>query len=101
MHGVAEQQSLFNAALPQTFLHLGGDVDKRPAGGHLEPELLVVAFHTSSLFHFLFILIIWHKNKPGTTRVAPGFKGCLVYNMLSKLCFREAIFRPLFKKEGF
>ena len=51
MPGIVEAQPLLYTALPQTFLHLGRDIDKRPPGGHLEPEFLVVAFHTSSLLY--------------------------------------------------
>jgi hypothetical protein len=45
MHGVNEHNALFDAAFPQAFLHLRGDVNERPAGGHLKPKFFAVAFH--------------------------------------------------------
>jgi hypothetical protein len=45
VHRVAEHQTLLNPTFLQAFLHLGGDVDKRPAGGHLKPKFFAVAFH--------------------------------------------------------
>jgi hypothetical protein len=42
---IAEHQTLLDAAFPQAFFHLRGDVDEGPAGGHFEKQLFAVAFH--------------------------------------------------------
>jgi len=45
MLGIDQHQALGNAALIDAFLHIRGDVDEGPTGGHVEPEFFAVAFH--------------------------------------------------------
>jgi len=45
--GITQHQTLFDAALPQAGLDLGGDIDECTPGGDFEPELFAVAFHFS------------------------------------------------------
>jgi len=45
VHCVDENQTLPDAAFPEAFFYLRGNVDESPAGGYIEPELLAIAFH--------------------------------------------------------
>jgi len=43
--GVDKHKPFPDSALVQTFFDLAGDIDKGPAGRHLKPEFLAIAFH--------------------------------------------------------
>ncbi len=45
VHGVDEAETFRDAAVGEGLLDLGGDVDKAPAAGHVEPEFLPVGLH--------------------------------------------------------
>ena len=57
MHCINKYQTFPNSALLQALLHLRGDVDKRPAGGHLKPELFAKTFHFFSPFSYRIMLL--------------------------------------------
>lgn len=44
MPGIHEHEAFLDAALVNALLHLAGDVDEGPPGGH-EPEFLSIALH--------------------------------------------------------
>ncbi len=50
MHGVHEAETFSDATLFEAVLDLGRDVDERPAGGHVKPQLFAIAFHRINLF---------------------------------------------------
>jgi hypothetical protein len=60
MHGVAQNQALFDAALPQTFFNFRGYVDKGAPGGDLKPQFFAVAFHFFAPF-----LVLWDTDDHG------------------------------------
>jgi hypothetical protein len=45
MLGINEYQAILNSAVVNTLLHIRGDVDEGPSGGHVEPEFFAEAFH--------------------------------------------------------
>ena len=45
MLGIHEHEAFCDTALVDALLHVAGDVDKRPAGGHFEPKFFAVALH--------------------------------------------------------
>jgi len=45
MHGVDQDETLLDTTLPQALFHLRRNVDKRPPGPHLKPQLFSVTFH--------------------------------------------------------
>ena len=47
MHRIAEDEAFPDAAVPQTFFHLGCNIDECPPGRHGKPEFLPIAFHCS------------------------------------------------------
>jgi len=50
MHGIDKYKAFPDAALPQAFFDLAGDVDKATPGRHLKPEFLPVTLHA---FHHI------------------------------------------------
>jgi hypothetical protein len=57
MHGVDENQPLFDAAFAQGFLHLRGDVHKPASGGDVEPEFFAIGFYTLPSSKFCVTLV--------------------------------------------
>jgi hypothetical protein len=49
MLGIDQHQALLDTAFLQSAVDLAGDVDEGAPGGHLEPQLLAVAFHLKFL----------------------------------------------------
>jgi hypothetical protein len=47
MLGIDQQQSFAYATFRQAALNVGGDVDKGPSGGYVEPEFFAVTFHST------------------------------------------------------
>ena len=45
MHGIHQDQALFYVAFREAGVDLRGDIDKRPAGGYVEPEFFTIRFH--------------------------------------------------------
>ncbi len=48
MHGVAQQQTFLNTALPKGLLNLESDVDKLSSSSGLKPQLFPKGFHLCS-----------------------------------------------------
>jgi hypothetical protein len=60
VHGIAEKETLFDAAFPQAFIQLGRDIDQLPSLAGLKPEFFPIAFHGLRIFEVFRIgLVIW------------------------------------------
>jgi hypothetical protein len=45
MHGIYKAKAFFYFTLAQALLYLGADVDQRPSGRNLKPQLFSITFH--------------------------------------------------------
>jgi hypothetical protein len=45
VHGVAKHKAFFNAAFPQAFINLWGNVDEGSAARYLKPEFFSITLH--------------------------------------------------------